>query len=333
MLIYLLLFILFILGAVIIFLANLPGTFDVRVTHSYAQPMQQVFDTLRNFRTWPNWSPWLIHEPDTRLEYSEDLLSKGGNYTWDGNIIGSGKLTHELLQEPTLIQQHLEFIKPYKNTAKTAFELSSNDGKTDVEWILHGSMPFFMRFMVPKMKQMISKDYALGLAMLAGELDPDAEHPRIQFLGEIQLDPMRCLCKGFEGGLTELQAAMEIGYPELSNFLIQEKSTPTAEPRAFYHKVDIKKMWFQCDMAIPVADNFDTGKYPIKNLGGGKYFEVAVLGSYEFLELAWNAAMAHIFMAKLKLDHKRPSFEVYANDPATVAHSNEIKTLLYIPLR
>jgi effector-binding domain-containing protein len=56
-------------------------------------------------------------------------------------------------------------------------------------------------------------------------------------------------------------------------------------------------------------------------------------GSYEFLGSAWNAAMGQVKMQKLKFDTSRPSLEIYTNSPDQVAHSNELVTLLQIPIK
>lgn len=331
--IYLLLIILFAAGAFLIFLANLNGEYEVRRSRVFAQDMTAVFDKLRDFHSWPEWNPWLAHEPETNLTFSDNAREEGGYYTWDGKIVGAGKLTHLKFDHPNLIEQRLEFTRPFKNTCSVRFELQPEADKTQVQWIMNAKMPFFFRFMVPKMKKMIEQDYDLGLAMLAGALDPTAEHPKINYLGETQLSGTNCLCKAFAGDLPAMQSAMEQGFPELLAYVQQHNGEITAEPRAFYHKADIKTMYFECDMAIPVTEGIPTGDYTLKQLGAGKHYQVEVWGSYDFLELAWYAAMAHIYMLKLKADPSRPSIETYTTDTESVSHSNEIKTVLSIPIK
>ena len=330
---YVLLFILFIIGFAVIYLFHLDGKYEVRQSRVYDQDIQTVFNKIRDFHSWPEWSPWLLHEPDTRIEYSEKPDQEGGYYTWDGKLVGAGKLQHRTVDTPNSIHQRLEFTRPFKNTCDVGFEFSEVDGGTEVNWVMKAEMPFFMRFMVPKMKQMIGQDFQLGLAMLAGALDPDAEHPEIDFIGEIHLESKTCLCKAFSGHREEMKVAMEQGYPELKNYISSQNEKPVAEPCTVYHRVDIKTMYFDCDMAIPVSDNIRAGNYTLKQLGAGKYYQVKVKGSYQFLELAWYAAMAHVYMLKQKMDKSRPSIEVYVTDDETVEHSNELETVLFIPIK
>lgn len=321
-----------IVGA-LIYLATLDGNYEVRRSRLINADINDVFDKLRDFRTWPEWSPWLMHEPDTKLKYSDTPNEEGGSYSWDGKYIGAGKLTHIKFDKPNRIQEKIEFTRPFKSVCDVSFELENKEGKTNVTWIMKGTMPFLFRFMIPRMIDMISKDYDLGLAMLSGRLDPESEHPKLNFAGETTLEAQQCLCKGFEGYLPEMQQAMHKGFPELMEFIQKQDKQPACAPRSVYHKVDIKKMHFVCDMAIPVTDDTDTGTYQVKQLGGGRYFKVELQGAYDFLELAWYSAYAHLHMKKIKPDNNRPSMEVYENNPEEINHSNETITTIYIPIK
>ncbi|MDJ0807957.1 MAG: hypothetical protein QNJ78_14140, partial [Gammaproteobacteria bacterium] len=54
-----------ILAAVLIYLSTLKGDYEVRRRLLMDVDAQRVFDKVRDFRTWKEWSPWLMHEPDT----------------------------------------------------------------------------------------------------------------------------------------------------------------------------------------------------------------------------------------------------------------------------
>jgi effector-binding domain-containing protein len=42
--------------------------------------------------------------------------------------------------------------------------------------------------------------------------------------------------------------------------------------------------------------------------------------------------MAHLRMYRIKQDTTRPSLEVYAEDPRSVAHDNDILTQIFVPI-
>ena len=135
---------------------------------------QTVFNKVRDFRSWAEWSPWLMHEPDTRLEFSQSPEQEGGWYTWDGDRVGAGKLTHVSIEPPDRIEERIEFLRPFKSVSAVWWEFVDRDGQTEVSWNMKGAMPFFFRFMTRMMSVMIGKDYDLGLALLRGTLDPRA---------------------------------------------------------------------------------------------------------------------------------------------------------------
>jgi len=321
--------------AILIYLATLEGSYSIRRSQLINADINVVFDKIRDFKSWPDWSPWLIHEPETKLNYSDNYNEEGGFYTWEGKRVGAGKLTHIKFNRPNRIEQKLQFTRPFKSVCDVGFEFSANGGKTEVTWFMQGRMPFLFRFMTAKTKDMISKDYELGLAMLNGQCDPKSDHPVLQFEGETNLEPWVSLCQGFAGDIKSLEEAMKQGFPKLMTHIEQHKLEISGAPFAAYHEVDLKNMQFVCDMAIPVVktEGLVQGEYQLKTLGGGRFYKVTVKGSYDFLELAWYSAMAHVQMHKFKYDNSRASMEVYENDPEQVKTSNDILTTLYIPLK
>ena len=323
---------LIVIGA-LIYLASLNGDYEVRRSLLMDVDRQIAFDKIRDFRSWSEWSPWLMHEPDTRLEFSETPGQEGGWYRWDGKRVGAGKLTHVRLDSPFRIEQRIDFLRPFKSTSSVWWEFTENEGQTEIAWNMAGTMPFFFRFMTPMMSMMIAKDYDLGLAMLRGVLDPQAEKPVISFEGETKLDARSALTIPFKGELDEMIAEMTDGFPKLKTHVRESGQSLAGMPFTAYHRVNPKQKYFECDIAVPVTQETPDGGFVRRSLGGGKYFRVDLKGSYSFLELAWHSAMSHARMLKLKMDSSRPSLEVYDNDPETVAHTNDIQTSLYIPVK
>ncbi len=319
--------------AAIFYLSSIKGEYEVKKSLTINAPAEQLFDYLIDLKRWQEWSPWLMHEPNCKLEYSEKPTEPDGHYSWDGKYIGAGKLTHMSLNRPNHIEEKIEFTRPFKSTGDVKFELSPKGEQTEVSWIMQSKMPFLFRFMIANIVNMVGKDYELGLALLAGKMDPTCEHPDIQFEGITQLDKQYVLCKGFSGYLTEMQQAMASGFPELMNYVQQQSIETTGSMMSIYHKTDVKKMHFVCDMAVPVTADAETGNYTLKELTGGKYFKVILKGDYRFLELCWYSAYVHLSMHKIKADKSRPALEIYETDAESVDSSNEIITVLYLPVK
>ena len=330
---YLILLLLLVMVGGLIYLGRLPGAYLVRRSLSMNVERQRVFDKVRDMASWKEWSPWLLHEPATRLAFSDDVDQEGGFYTWDGRLVGAGKLTHVRFTGVERIEQRIEFTRPFKAVSKVWWEFAEDGGQTEVTWCMQGRMPFVLRFMTDMTRSMIEKDYDLGLAMLRGVLDPDAERPVIEFAGEVQREAQTALTLPFKGGLQDMVKAMQAGFPKLNAYAEQTGIVPAGPLFAAYYKVDPKAMYFEGDMALPVRGDVDAGEFTRRTIADGRCFKVSLQGSYDFLELAWYSAMCHLRMRKLKLDKRRPTLEVYENDPQAVAHSNQILTSLYLPLK
>ncbi|MCU7850915.1 MAG: SRPBCC family protein [Candidatus Thiodiazotropha sp. (ex Monitilora ramsayi)] len=322
------------LAVPLLYLATLDGSFTVRRSLKIATDPKTVFDTVRNFKRWPDWSPWLMHEPDTTLIYSDTPDQEGGWYTWDGRIIGAGKLTHEVFTGNERIEQRIEFKRPFKSVSKVWWEFEpDDDSSTMVHWNMSGKMPFLFRFMAKKMPSYISKDYDTGLYLLRGELESGAEVPQISFDGPTELPDQTALVIHFEGHLEELKKAMMEGFPRLGRYVDDSGLSATGYPFTIYHKVDLNNMHFNCDMAMPIPAGTASAEFDVKSYPSGRYYKTTLKGSYEFLELAWYQAYSHLQMQKIKPLLKHASLEVYENDPATVNHTNEIVTSIYIPIK
>ena len=87
----------------------------------------EVFRRVADFSTWRIWSPWLLAEPDAKVTVSDDPSSVGSNYTWDGEVVGAGQMTHKALEPGTLIDDEITFFRPWKSKADVSFELVVNN--------------------------------------------------------------------------------------------------------------------------------------------------------------------------------------------------------------
>ncbi|MGB0711956.1 MAG: SRPBCC family protein [Gammaproteobacteria bacterium] len=335
-----------ILAAALIWLAALDGTFSVRRSSVIAVEPIQAYDLVRDFHHWPAWSPWLIHEPDARLNFSSDPQEPQGWYSWDGKHIGAGKLTHEAMSAPTRdrpgrIEQRLSFTRPFRSSSRVVWDFStvtsgSNGGVhggVEVSWTMQGAMPFPLRFLAPMTARMITRDFDLGLARLKGVLDPAAAAPRIHFDGPSRFPSKTCITLPFEGDLDDIQQTMIDGFPRLAAQRAALKA-PQDEP-AFtaYHKVLPDRPWFKGDLATPIPEDADPGPFRAKTLGGeGDWFRVRLEGSYRFLEMTWHCAMAHLRMHKIRRDPRRSAFEVYESTPGDGDDGGAV-TVLYIPIK
>jgi hypothetical protein len=312
----------------LIYLLTLPKSYQVQRSITIARPVEAVFEQVQDFRLWKAWNPWLQYDAATVPSYDKPT-ELGGSYSWNSQKIGSGKTTHMAIVPNQSIAQKLEFFKPFKSVADVNWAFKSEGTSTTVTWTMNAGMPLPMRPFIPMMTRMIGLDFEFGLGMLRGVLDPSAERPDIKFEGQQTMTAQTCTVQHYEGALGEpMSNAMRTSYPAL-----YEKAQDRVKglPMAAYHKVNVVKQTTVCDFGFAVTQS--TAMDTVLQLTAGPCFQVRYQGSYQFLGSAWNAAMGQVRMQQLKIDKSKPSLEIYTNTPDQVAHSNELVTLLQIPLK
>ena len=313
----------------LIYLATLDGNFRVRRSREVDVPRESAFAAIVDFESWPEWSPWLMHEPNAKLEYSDDYRQEGGNYSWDGKIIGAGRLTHVNINQPDRIEQRIEFVRPFKTRNQVIWEFEDRGDKTLVTWEMIGRMPFLFRFMAKRMEPMIERDYDLGLALLNGYLNASSPHPAISFIGEQQLENFSYWAIPCNGNLRQLEKAR----PAAIETLTAAAAGKTGLALTLFHRFDPMASQFRAEIAIPITDNMPASNYTRREFGGGRYFRLDLAGAHEFLPLAWYALSCHCRMYRIKPDPSRPALEIYHHNPAESSDSNPVVTALYMPIR
>ena len=110
--------VIFVIVAVAAFyFGKFPSRYQVTRSINIRRSPQDCFDTVINLRTWPAWSPWLLHEPDCKIIYSDAPDTVGGYYDWDGKYVGAGKITHQHAEAPAELEQTIQFLRPFKSCA------------------------------------------------------------------------------------------------------------------------------------------------------------------------------------------------------------------------
>lgn len=100
----------------------------------------KAYETIRDFRLWNRWSPWVICEPDCRMNFDDD----GRRYEWDGKIIGSGSVEISDEQPRDAIHYRLTFLKPWKSKATFSFLFHPKGDGVRVTWTMDSSLPWFL---------------------------------------------------------------------------------------------------------------------------------------------------------------------------------------------
>lgn len=293
--------------------------------------MDEVFAYVRDFSNWTAWSPWALHEPGHTVSINNPN-EQGGTYAWDGRLIGAGQMQHTGITQNERLDILLTFLRPFKNTAKVVWSFKTTDGGTEITWDMQSQMPLPMRPIQGFIAKMIGYDFALGLALLRGKLDPSSEHPNLSFDGIVPREAQTYATEHFAGTLVDMRIVMKEAYPRLWQSLSQETERWQKKPAiAAYHKVKFMKATTIMDMGLAVK-HLNAGEAGM-TLPAGKYFQMTMRGNYDFLPSSWNTIYGQVKMQKLKIDKSRPALEVYQINPMEAPNSNKWTTLLCVPIK
>ncbi len=322
---------LIILGG-LIWLATQPADYEVIRSRVIKASPGAVYAQVVDLKHWGDWSPWLMHEPDSLIEYGSTTSEPDGWYSWSGDHIGAGKMRHVSMVENESIEQALEFYKPMKSKSDVYWRFSPVAEGTEVTWGMRGKMPFLFRWMSRMMDGWVGKDYEIGLAKLAMQSGDNSDPFEIGFSGVIESQEVSYIASHFAGSIDNLQTVMSESFPKVLQAVADNDLEMNGPAFTLYHDFDQKKHQVICDMAVPVTaikevDGFTTGTLPMQ-----VYLRTELAGDYKHLEMAWHSAFSHARMFKHKIKMGKPMVETYVSD-VRENQGLDLKTTIDIPLK
>jgi uncharacterized protein YndB with AHSA1/START domain len=143
-----------------------PSDFRIERSKTIAAPPSAVFARLNDLHAWEAWSPWAELDPEMRTTYEGPASGVGARYSWTGNKkVGEGRVEITESRPNDLVQLRLEFLKPFKATNTTEFQLFPEEDGTRVSWTMTGRNNFVAKAfgVFVSMDEMVGKDFEKGL--------------------------------------------------------------------------------------------------------------------------------------------------------------------------
>ncbi len=146
----------------------LPRTVTVERDIAINAAPEVIFPYVNNPKKTETWSPWLSHDPNTKLTYTGPEAGVGSKMEWDSDNPNVGKGTAEIVEsiENKEVKTALDFGP--QGTADAWFRLSPEGTSTKVTWgfTADAGMNPIARWMGLMLDKWVGADYAKGLSNL-----------------------------------------------------------------------------------------------------------------------------------------------------------------------
>lgn len=280
-------------------------------------PRSLVYDQIRLFKNFNEWSPWVKYDPNIKVTYSGADGEPGASYSWAGNKdVGEGIETLKTVG-PDRLELELKFIKPIEFTAPVFFNISGDSLKTAVTWGFEPNLPFPVNIwaMFTDVDKAMGPDYEHGLGFLKRRCESMAHKKYHGYeIGEEEIPLAYYLGIRKEVDIPEISPFYMENIVKVDSFVQKEKLTPLGSPVGLFWTFDLKTGKSDMAAAIPVKeDKKPPAGMQAYKMGGTKALVVEHLGSYEKISEAYKAM--DDYMAEFHLRSIPPGIESYVAAP------------------
>jgi len=154
-----------VIGLIVLYF--LPNHYTVSNSIEINKPADVVYAQVSDFNKWGTWDPWMEADPEAKVTVEGVPGTPGHKMSWDGKKSGMGSMTVVSAGANQWVYSALEFIKPFKATAKDVIKLEGNGDKTKVTWTNTGGLSFpFGRLFGLSVDKALGTDQRRGLDKL-----------------------------------------------------------------------------------------------------------------------------------------------------------------------
>ncbi len=297
---------------------------------------EHVYSLLANFANWATWSPWAYCDPESKVSVEGFPGQIGHFQTWDGKIMGSGKMTLAKFEKNKLVGIQLDFYTPFKSTAYANLEIQKiSDNACQLTWSFESNLPWFFFFFKKSFIAYMQNDFQRGLRLFKELAETGNINSKAIYHGVSHQEEMIVVGKTMQCSITELTPFMSDAFQKITGELLQGRLVAPLKVISLTHDFDMVKgvckftagFAYAKNTDIKVPEGYEQFNYPAHNS-----ITVEHKGPYRHLANPWAMAMMHQRTLKKKMSKTIPPYEIYKTLPDGRAES-EIITEILVPLR
>ncbi|NQX85173.1 MAG: SRPBCC family protein [Flavobacteriaceae bacterium] len=310
-----------------------PNTYNVSRSRTINVPTQLLFEQVRDYQNWDNWSPWIEKDSSLNVSCSTQNTPIDSSYSWKRKdrtvkiktimISPHDSIHHELQFENQPISHvYWNFEKDHKITLR----MTSN------------KMTFMMKFfalIAGGMDKMVGPNFERSLEKLEHLILESMHKYEINITGIKSYGGGYYLYKTTNANSANISQKMKEHYSSIARYMMSYNIPVKGIPLTVYQNMNIADSTFVMSNGLSVNTEVDTKEDSgilCAYIPHTKALKTILKGNYTKRIAAWTAAQKYIRDNALEQSELKP-FEIYINDPKDFPNPSDWITELYIPIK
>lgn len=326
-----------ILGLFFAFISSKPDHYDVYHTQVLKADINEVFNTVDDYKTWESWGPWIEMDTTIVIKLDKKHSGVGSGYSWSSEKGENGSMKTLILEKNKAITQKIIFGN--KGDANMYWKFKHLDNGTEVTWGMKSDLSLIERsafFVVGGAELMFKPMLVKGLKNLddfTSEIQK-TDNYSINSGGVVNYGGNYYVGLKAECSFEELGATLDKILPEVLIYCMQNNIKKEGNIFNLYHKYDEKNKRVEVSSCIPVKAMVKVDKkYNVSKLKKGKYHKTILKGNYSHSDEAWNKAFEFISNEGLVMDQEGKPFEVFVKGHTQSPNPEDWITEIYFPIK
>lgn len=335
---YLLFLILILVIGAAIYVAVQPNDYQFNRSRLIKAPASMLYNTVNDYKSWPNFSPWTEKEPNATLTYGNKTKGVDGSYAWNGEILGEGNMKTTAIDQNKSIAQDINFVKPFEASSKINWTFEPTPEGTKVTWAMTGKKDFmtkaFTAFM-GSIEKTTGPDFERGLFKLDSISQEEMKIYSIKVEGVTEHIGGYYLYNTSSCKINDLPNKIAQMMPKLNTYVKNNNIRTAGPPYVLYHKMDNENGTAMFSCCIPTIAKVISSESDILT-GELKPFsalQTTLRGNHTNLKEAWEKALAHLSKNEIEPIKNGTMLESYVTDPNITPNPANYLTDLYIAVK
>lgn len=219
-------------------------------------PAEKVYQVLIDNKLSENWDPWLDLDSNQIREYFGEFGDEEYGYSWESEVLGTGKRTLESFEENRSITHDLT-LNDWKMDMTAYFNLEPEGESTKVTWGMNSKAGFPFKAMHYMTDKWVGTDYENGLKKLkefietSENLDAGVEIGEVEMVSEFGVNYAVVRA---EVSFKDMDAFFNGSYGKIYPYLRENGIEPKGPPSAMYYTWDTVASKSNMAVAVPISE-------------------------------------------------------------------------------